>query len=152
MSDLADIKIRKMNLRDISYVYEEEIKIFGKSLGKDLLYKDIMYNDMSLYFIAVVDDKRAGYVGSWLTIPNAEILNLFVSEDYRGLGIGKKLMHEVIEKCIKENIDMLTLEVNINNKYAMKMYQDIGFEISHTRKKYYDNIEDAYLMILKIGG
>jgi len=147
-----NIEIRKMNLSDIPYVYEEEIKIFGQSLGEQSLYKDIMYNHMSIYFIAIVDAKRAGYVGSWLTIPNAEILNLFVSEEFRGLKIGKKLINEVIKICIKKKIKMLTLEVNVNNKYAIKMYDDLGFKVSHTMKKYYNNKEDALLMILKIGG
>ncbi len=147
-----DIKIRKMDLSDVSYVYDEEIKIFGKSLGVKTLYKEIMYNDLSRYFIAIVDDKRAGYVGSWLTIPNAEILNLFVSSEYRGLGIGKKLMKEVMDICNEQNIEFLTLEVNVNNKYAVKMYEDLGFTISRIRKKYYDNKEDALLMVLELGG
>ena len=147
-----DICIRKMNLSDISYVYNEEIKIFGKSLGESTLYNEILYNDMSRYFIAVVDKKRAGYVGSWLTIPNAEILNLFVSEEYRGLGLGKKLMNEVCKVCIKENIKSLTLEVNKNNKYAVKMYEDLGFKVGTIRKKYYDNKEDALLIIKELGG
>ena len=146
-----DISIRKMKLNDISFVYKEELKIFGKSLGESTLFKDIMYNDMSLYFIAIVDEKRAGYVGSWLTIPNAEILNLFVLEQYRGKKIGKKLMNEVIDACQKKNIEMLTLEVNENNNYAIKMYEDLGFYVSHKRKKDYDNKEDALLMIKEIG-
>lgn len=144
------IEIRKMNINDIPYVYKEEMKIFGQSLGERLLYKDIMNNNMALYFIASVDNKNAGYVGSWLTIPNAEILNIFVSKKYRRLGIGKKLMTEVIKTCYEKKIEMLTLEVNINNKYAVKMYKDLGFEVNHIRKKYYNNKEDALLMILKI--
>ena len=71
-----------MDLSDIPFVYEEEIKIFGKSLGEMTLYNEILYNKMSRYFIALVDNKRAAYVGSWLTIPNAEILNLFVVEEH----------------------------------------------------------------------
>ena len=149
---MMDIKIRKMNLSDISFVYEEEIKIFGKSLGEQTLYKEIMYNDMAKYFIAFVDDKRAGYVGCWLTLPNADILNLFVSSEYRGLGIGKLLMKEVIDICLEKNIEALTLEVNVNNKYARKMYQDLGFTVGSIRKKYYDNKEDALLMIIELGG
>ena len=145
-----EIKIRKMDLSDIPYVYKEELKIFGKSLGEKTLYNEVLYNDMSRYFIALVDGKRAGYVGSWLTVPNAEILNLFVSEEYRGLGIGKKLMFNVFEVCKAENIQMLTLEVRVSNEYAIQMYKDLGFEISHTRKNYYENNEDAYLMMINV--
>ena len=141
-----------MDLSDIPFVYEEEIKIFGKSLGEKTLYKEIMYNDMAKYFIAIVDEKKAGYVGCWLTIPNADILNMFVSSEYRGLGIGKLLMKEVINLCLEMSIKILTLEVNVNNIYAKKMYQDLGFIVGSIRKRYYDNKEDALLMILELGG
>ncbi len=147
-----EILIRKMDLSDVSFVYEEEIKIFGKSLGEMTLYNEILYNKMSRYFIALVDKKRAAYVGSWLTIPNAEILNLFVIEKYRGLGLGKKLVNEVINVCNKENIKTLTLEVRVSNKYAIKMYEKIGFKVGAIRKNYYENNEDALLMVLDLGG
>ena len=147
-----DIVIRKMDLSDVSFVYEEEIKIFGKSLGEMTLYNEILYNKMSRYFIAVVDKKRAAYIGSWLTIPNAEILNLFVIKNYRGLGLGKKLVDSVIKICKKENIEILTLEVRVSNNYAIKMYEQIGFKVGTIRKKYYENNEDALLMVLDLGG
>jgi len=147
-----DILIRKMDLSDVSFVYEEEIKIFGKSLGEMTLYNEILYNKMSRYFIAMDDNKRVAYIGSWLTIPNAEVLNLFVIEEYRGNGIGKKLVNEVINVCNEENIKMLTLEVRISNKYAITLYEKIGFKVGSIRKKYYDNREDALLMVLDLGG
>lgn len=145
------IQIRKMDLSDIPYVYKEELKIFGKSLGEKTLYNEIMYNDMSRYFIALVDGKRAGYVGSWLTLPNAEILNLFVSEDFRGHGIGSSLMDEVIKVCNDNEIENLTLEVRYNNKYAIKLYEELGFKQATIRKKYYGNGDDAVLMVLDLG-
>lgn len=147
-----NIQIRKMDLSDIPYVYQEEIKIFGKSLGEKTLYNEIIYNDMSKYFIALVDGKRAGYVGSWLTIPNAEILNLFVSENYRGLGLGTSLMEHVIEVCNEHEIETLTLEVRPSNTYAVEMYQNLRFNIVTTRKNYYEDGEDALLMALELGG
>jgi len=148
----VNIKVRKMDLSDISFVYEEEIKIFGKSLGEKTLYNEIMYNDLSRYFIALVDGKRVGYVGSWLTLPNAEILNLFVLDRFRGQKIGKQLMEKVVEVCNKNDIEVLSLEVNINNIYAINMYNNLGFKIGSVRKNYYDNKEDALLMIKELGG
>lgn len=146
-----EIIIRKMDLSDISYVYNEELKIFGKSLGEKTLYNEIMYNDMSRYFLAQVDGKRAGYVGSWLTIPNAEILNLFVSEEFRGLKIGKMLMDEVIRVCLFNRIENITLEVRKSNIHGIKLYEGLGFVQGAIRKKYYANGEDAILMVLKLG-
>mgnify|MGYP002639436104 FL=1 len=145
-----NIVIRKMDMSDVPYVYKEELKIFGKSLGEETLYHEVLHNKLSKYFMAFVDNKRAGYVGSWLTVPNAEILNLFVSEDYRGNNIGKLLMGEVIRVCTEEKIELLTLEVRPSNKYAITMYEELGFVESHRRKNYYANNEDAILMVLKI--
>ena len=146
-----DIKLRKMDLSDIQYVYQEEVKIFGKSLGEKTLYNEIMYNDLSHYYIAIVDGKRAGYVGSWLTIPNAEILNMFVSEKYRGIGIGYLLMEKIIEICNEQEIENLTLEVRKSNTYALKLYSSLGFVNEAVRKKYYGDGEDALLMVKKLG-
>jgi len=140
-----------MDLSDIPYVYQEELKIFGKSLGEKTLYNEIMYNDMSRYFIALVDGKRAGYIGSWFTLPNAEILNVFVSDKYRGLGIGQQLMQIVIEICNEQNIEQLTLEVRRSNEYAMKLYNQLRFKEVAIRKKYYEDGEDAVLMALELG-
>lgn len=145
-----DIVIRKMDMSDIPYVYQEELKIFGKSLGEETLYHEILHNPLSKYFIALVDGKRAGYVGSWLTIPNAEILNLFVSEPFRGKKIGTLLMNQVIAICQQYEIEVLTLEVRETNQYAIQMYLDLGFEVSHKRKNYYSDHEDALFMVLKL--
>jgi ribosomal-protein-alanine N-acetyltransferase len=98
----------------------------------------------------LVDGRRAGYVGSWLTVPNAEILNLFVSESYRGHKIGSLLMKEVEKVCHEEEIELISLEVRESNVVAIGMYQDLGFEVSHKRTNYYADNEDAYLMIKKL--
>lgn len=145
------VKIRKMDLSDIPFVYKEETKIFGKSLGEKTLYNEIMYNDLSKYFMAIVNGERAGYVGSWLTIPNAEILNMFVSEKYRGLGIGYSLMERVIEICNDQEIVNITLEVRESNSYAIKLYNSLGFTQATVRKQYYADGENALLMIKKLG-
>lgn len=145
-----NLKIRKMDLSDIPYVYNEELKIFGKSLGEKTLYNEIMYNEMSKYYIALVDGKRSGYIGSWLTIPNAEILNLFVSEDYRGLGIGSMLLDEVIIACDEHSIENITLEVRESNDYAIRLYEKLGFYKGAVRKQYYEDGEDALLMVLEL--
>ncbi len=146
-----DILIRKMDLSDVPYVYDQETKIFGHSLGEKTLYNEIMYNDLSRYFIALLDGRRAGYIGSWLTIPNAEILNLFVEERYRQLGIGKKLVERVLEICETEQIEQLTLEVRESNTVARSLYEQMGFEVVTKRKQYYSDGEDALLMIRPIG-
>jgi ribosomal-protein-alanine N-acetyltransferase len=146
------VTIRKMDLSDIPFVYQEERRIFGKSLGEKTLYNEILYNEMSRYFIALIDDQRVGYIGSWLTRPNAEILNLFVLESHRGEGIGTMLVNQVVHVCEEEQIEHLTLEVRISNHGAIGLYEALGFDRIAIRKQYYEDGEDACLMVRPIGG
>ena len=145
------ITIRKMDLSDIPFVYREEERIFGKSLGEKTLYNEIIYNDMSRYFIALDDDKRIGYIGAWLTEPNAEILNLFVLETYRGRKIGSRLLQAVLDVCIEAKIENITLEVRPSNVAAIALYTSLGFHEATRRKQYYNDGEDALLMFKAVG-
>ena len=47
-----------------------------------------------------------------------------------------------------EELKLLTLEVASKNKAAISLYDKFGFEVVHTREKYYDG-DDAYLMARK---
>lgn len=146
------LEISKMDMSDIEFVYEEEVKIFGDSLGVKTLYNEILYNDLAYYYVAYYDSKRVGYIGSWLTMPNAEILNLFVIEEYRNIGIGKALLKQIITLCKENKVDKLSLEVRVSNEHAIKFYESFNFYVGTTRKNYYKNKEDALLMVLDIGG
>jgi ribosomal-protein-alanine N-acetyltransferase len=140
-----------MDLSDIPFVYKEEKRIFGNSLGEKMLHKEILYNDMAYYFVAIVEGKRVGYIGSWLTKPNAEILNLFVLENYRKKGIAKQLLQTIFRICEEQQIEYITLEVRVSNTPALNLYKKLGFTEALKRINYYHDGEDAVLMVRKIG-
>lgn len=71
-----------------------------------------------------------------------EINYIFVKNDYRRKNIAYKLIDYMIKNNDFENI---TLEVNVNNIGAIKLYEKHNFKIVSIRKKYYNGI-DAYLM------
>ncbi|PAT02698.1 ribosomal-protein-alanine N-acetyltransferase [Candidatus Izimaplasma bacterium ZiA1] len=152
MENNVKIKIRKMDISDIPFVYDNEIKIFGRSLGEKTLYNEILYNDLAHYYLAVIDNQRAGYIGSWFTLPNAEILNVFVLEQYQKRGVGNALLCKVIDLCKELDIIYLSLEVRESNLSAINFYKKLGFKREAIRKGYYENKEDALLMVLDIGG
>ena len=72
-----------------------------------------------------------------------EINYVFVKEEYRNRKIAYKLI-----KSIMKDYDSITLEVRIDNEYAIKLYKSLGFKIIGKRPKYYNGI-DAYLMEAK---
>jgi ribosomal-protein-alanine N-acetyltransferase len=136
-----------MDLSDIDFVYDNEMQIFEKSLSKKTLYDELLYNQLAYYFMAMVDGKRVGYIGCWITEPNAEIMNIFVLESVRKQGIGKALMQYIFDLCENHGVSALTLEVRASNEDAILFYKTLGFKQVSVRRKYYSNGEDAYLML-----
>lgn len=55
-----------------------------------------------------------------------------ITQGYKGIGLGKYLMSEVIELVKKElnpKPKIIQLEVYINNKPAINLYKKMGFKI-----------------------
>lgn len=77
-----------------------------------------------------------------------EIEYIIVLKKYFNKHIGSALMQHLIDYSIKRDIKNITLEVNINNKRAISLYQKFKFEEISKRKNYYGE-EDAIVMIRK---
>ena len=124
----------------------EEIKDI--SLLKDIFNKykkdyNPIINDYTKVYAYKLDNKYVSFIVTQILYENADIIDIFTLEDYRRQGIAKKLLKEVIDNKQVENI---TLEVNINNKNAILLYNSLGFKEATIRKGYY-NGEDALLML-----
>lgn len=58
-----------------------------------------------------------------------EIHNLLVGEDFRGNGLGSKLMKSVCEEASKFGIMLLVLVSNENRKNLIRFYKRFGFAV-----------------------
>ena len=68
-------------------------------------------------------------------------------EDYRGLGVGNKILESLIYYCASKNIQNMTLEVRKSNIVAQNLYKKYKFVEYGLRPRYYsDNHEDALIM------
>ncbi|MBS5951725.1 MAG: GNAT family N-acetyltransferase, partial [Clostridium sp.] len=72
--------------------------------------------------LCVRDDK--GIIKAFMGVHNNKIEMLFVSDDCRGMGIGKKLIEYAI-KILNVNY----IDVNEQNLQAVGFYKHIGFEV-----------------------
>ncbi len=100
----------------------------------------------SYYIVAKHEQEIVGFAGIINIIDEVNIMNIVVKKDKRNLGVGSKLLEEIIKKAIEINSKTITLEVNENNLPAIKLYEKYGFKQIGLRKKYYNNTDDAIIM------
>ncbi|GHV32678.1 N-acetyltransferase [Bacteroidia bacterium] len=60
--------------------------------------------------------------------PMVNIHDVIVRKEYRGQGVGRKLMDALIEEAGKRQCSRITLEVRHDNDTAQKLYRSLGFE------------------------
>jgi len=134
--------IRTCNSKDYEQIYE-----LGNILHDE--YKKL-YNLEELcrkeYFHLLVFEENNSIIGfiNYTYLDNViDIVDIVVKEDKRRNKVASQLLNRMISSS--KPGDKILLEVNVNNIPALSLYKKFGFEIIHTRKKYYKD-EDAYLM------
>ncbi|WP_049920808.1 GNAT family N-acetyltransferase [Halopiger djelfimassiliensis] len=75
------------------------------------------------------------------------ILFLAVSPDYRGEGIGKRLVARVAD-----DHDTITCHARTSNENALQFYEHLGFDIKRRIDNYYEDGGDAYYLKLGSNG
>lgn len=87
------------------------------------------------------DEKVEGYADAPWQINSDEVIILHVlavHPDYRGKGLARRLVENVIEQERKAGKKALRLDVIENNTTAEKLYQKLGFQYVQTKTLYYD--------------
>lgn len=89
-----------------------------------------------------------------IRFPSAYLEAISVSENYRGMGIGKQLIDEAGMIIKKEGNTSLLLQVVIENQPAKKLYERIGFTVISTSStsllKLFAKVGGAHLMEMKV--
>ena len=138
-----------MEEKDISVVVYNDRRILGQSLGEETLKNEILENPFAFYFIMENPEDAAflGHVSIWIDSPMAQILNIYVIPEMQSHGLGSILMDFVLEFLKEHEVSTLTLEVRQTNTSAQLYYKKYGFVKVAIRKQYYEDGEDADLML-----
>ncbi len=145
------VRIRKANSMDVDGIYDIEVNTFSDAWTRDSFVQEIEENNLANYYVAYIDEKLVAYLGYWKIFDQAHITNVAVLDDFRGLGIAKKLLKNAFDDARKIGVNSVTLECRVSNKAAISLYDSFGFVSSGIRPKYYmDNGEDALIMWLEL--
>ncbi len=143
------IQILPMTIEDIDSISPNFEEDFDKFWNINNLKNDFE-NPNATYFIAKLDDEIVGFAGILKICDEANIMNIVTKTNKRHLGVGEKLLKELIFSAKKQKLKSITLEVNVNNYPALHLYEKFNFKRIGLRKKYYNNTDDALIMTLEI--
>lgn len=145
--------IREMTKEDLPEIARLEEQLFpdGPWSETEFLYE---MNDNPFSFLYVYEEDGAvrGYIDWWITYEQAQLANIAVAKEAWGRGIGSVLLNYCIENAVKSGCENLSLEVRVSNERAKRLYEKNGFIKAAIRRNYYENGEDAELMIKPLGG
>lgn len=129
----------------IKQINDEEVL---NDISKLLFNTELSKNPYSK-FIAYDENKIIGFANYDLIYERCELIYIGILPEYRNKKLASKLMEFIIEDCKNKKIKNISLEVNINNKNAIKLYEKYDFKVEAIRNNYY-NGEDAYLMVKEL--
>ena len=139
--------IEKININS-SYLHILE-NYFTDVFTREKVKYDIENNDFTNYYTYVIDGNPVAFINYQIMYERAELIQINVLDDFKKQGIASKLVELMINDCVKNNVENITLEVRIDNVPAISLYNKYGFVEIGQRKGYYKGI-DGLLMERKL--
>jgi [ribosomal protein S18]-alanine N-acetyltransferase len=88
-------------------------------------------------------DRLRGYFLGLLVAGDLDVVSIATEPSFRRQGIAEALLKAALAR---PGVERAFLEVECRNTPALALYQKLGFQITSTRKAYYDGLRDAYNM------
>jgi len=102
-------------------------------------------------FLVATGDSVAGYVVADVVsdrgVPVGHIKDIAVHRGKRGEGVGGLLLARALAVLGSEGVQATKLEVRESNERAINLYRSYGFEYRTTVPGYYEDGEDALLLV-----
>ena len=136
---------------DMDIIVSLEREIFRPSEQYTLGFINwLCRNCMNYSYIAFIGSKPVAYIISCIEgLSRGHVISVGVLREYRRMGIGNALMCRSICSMAERGIGHVILEVRVSNTPAITLYRKLGFEVRDVLRSYYNDGEDAYLMILE---
>ena len=144
------MRFEPLRFEHLRQMAEIEKEAFDMPWTENMFIPELSCPDAT-YIVGVRGEEVVCYGGFHKVLDEAHITNIAAKSSERGRGIGSFLLSALIAKAKNMGVNEITLEVKTTNVRAIGMYIKFGFEIVGVRKKYYNNLYDAYVMRLVTG-
>lgn len=139
----------RMQPSDIPEVMALERAAYSKGWPATAFERELTQNAMARYVVLreATTGRMLAFGGLWLMVGEAHVVTVAVLPEEQRRGLGRAVVHALIELAAESGMELATLEVRVSNEAARALYRAYGFYEVGTRKRYYsDNGEDAVIM------
>ena len=161
MSDAKNnTKIRFATSKDIAEVISINFKTLPEHYSNSF-FMELLLDSPETFVVAENNNKIIGFIMCRIEYGfsvikkmslarKGHVVSFAVLEEYRGKGIGKKLVEQAIEGMKIKKCNESYLEVRTDNIPAIKLYENLGFNRIATLNTYYKDSRNAFLMSAKL--
>ena len=139
--------IRRIEDKDIDRVLLLERMLYATPWSRSMFEQEVSNNPYAHFFVADFEGHLLGYYGFWLVMDEVMLNKMSVIQPLQKKGIASLFMRDFFDRINQADWSKITLEVRVSNQRAIHLYQKFGFQIEGRRKAYYQDKEDAYVMI-----
>lgn len=109
--------------------------------------RDELTNPAACFLAAECGGAAVGYAGMFCAADECYVANVAVHPDFRGRGIGGRLLRALEESAKERGGAFLSLEVRESNLPALALYRSHGFVRAGLRKNFYrEPVENALIL------
>lgn len=150
---MSDYRVIPATEEHLDAIMAIENACFGRDAWLEETMRFELLADHTRYFVLALGERVIGFAGlsKIAGSDQGDVQTIAVSPEFRGLGLGRKLMDRLVDQAKALHATDIFLEVRADNTVAQNLYESLGFEHIDTRKRYYqpDNV-DAWIMRVRI--
>ena len=142
--------IREAQLNDLSALIDLENKCFDadKRQSQTSIKRSIKSEFQDIFVL-----EELGHIIGSMTLyrykKSIRLYSIAVSPEFQGQGLGKLLMAFLMDFSRQQNIEDITLEVEMKEAQLVMFYEKLGFVVESELSDYYGKGRNAYAMRLK---
>lgn len=140
-------RLRAATRDDLPRLQAIEAACFGTPRDPDAM-ADELARSWSTVLVAESSDSVVAYITVWRVADEVEVIHVATHPEARRAGAARALMQRVIVDARARAATRVLLEVRPSNVAAVSLYRALGFAEIARRRGYYDDGEDAAVMVL----
>ncbi|OXA82576.1 PhnO protein [Flavobacterium aquidurense] len=138
----SNLQIRKVNIKDLNFVYKSICELENEELDFEVfaaIFNENISNPNNLYLIAENENEGVGFIS--FHTQNllhhcgrvGEIQEFFINEKYRGKGIGRQLIEDIMQYAEENKLKSIEVTTNKRRVENVLIYENLGFTLSHNK-------------------